>query len=86
MDTRELIDLTGPDGNANFLLMRARKLCKVENLDVDVVQTEMKSGDYDNLLSVMEKYFGKYIYFRRPEFENASVFERQEKKTKVISS
>lgn len=84
MDTRELIDLTGPDGNANFLLMRARKLCKVENLDVDLVQAEMKAGDYDNLLAVMEKYFGKYIRFRRPEFDEPSVFDSPEQKAEVL--
>jgi hypothetical protein len=61
------IDLTGPDGNAFALMAIARQLHR--QLDLDVSQQamldEMMSGDYENLLAVMEKYFGYYIIMYR---------------------
>ena len=61
------IDLTGPDGNAFALMAIARQLHR--RLDLDVSQQamldEMMSGDYENLLAVMEKYFGSYIVMYR---------------------
>ena len=61
------IDLTGPDGNAFALMAIARQLHR--QLDLDVSQQamldEMMSGDYENLLAVMEKYFGRYIVMYR---------------------
>jgi hypothetical protein len=61
------IDLTGPDGNAFALMAIARQLHR--QLDLDVSQQamldEMMSGDYENLLAVMEKYFGSYIVMYR---------------------
>jgi len=55
------IDLTGPEGNAFVLIGYASKWAKQLGLDEDEIQAEMMSGDYDHLLSVLEKYFGKYI-------------------------
>jgi hypothetical protein len=61
------IDLTGPDGNAFALMAIARQLHR--QLDLDVSQQamldEMMSGNYENLLAVMEKYFGSYIVMYR---------------------
>lgn len=61
------IDLTGPDGNAFALMAIARQLHR--QLDLDVSQQamldEMMSGNYENLLAVMEKYFGRYIVMYR---------------------
>ena len=61
------IDLTGPDGNAFALMGIANNLRK--QLDLDISQQamldEMMSGDYENLLAVMEKYFGEYIVMYR---------------------
>ena len=56
-----IIDLTGPEGNAFYLLGIAQKLAKELDLDKDKILNEMKSGDYENLLEVMENYFGDYI-------------------------
>lgn len=61
------IDLTGPDGNAYVLMGIAKQLNR--QLDLEVSDTamlaEMMSGDYENLLAVMERYFGDYIVMYR---------------------
>lgn len=58
---RMVIDLTGPQGNAFFLLGTARKLANRCDIDADTVIEEMKSGDYDNLVDVFDKYFGDFV-------------------------
>jgi hypothetical protein len=55
------IDLTGPEGNAFVLIGYASKWAKQLSLDSKAIQAEMMSGDYENLLNVLEKYFGDYI-------------------------
>lgn len=55
------IDLSGPEGNAFVLIGYAAKWAKQMGLDANEIQKEMMSGDYDNLLSVLEKYFGDHI-------------------------
>ncbi len=62
------IDLTGPQGNANFLLGLAKKLAKQLNLDEEKIVKEMKSGDYEHLLSVFDKYFTGLVKFVDQEF------------------
>jgi len=59
------IDLTGPDGNAFVLLGIAGRLAKQLGKDKSKIQAEMTSGDYENLLSVMEREFGDYIVMYR---------------------
>lgn len=59
------IDLTGPQGNAFFLLGTADKLAKQLGLDPKVVVDEMREGDYDNLLEVFDKYFGTFVILYR---------------------
>lgn len=59
------IDLTGPDGNAFYLLGMARKLAIKLNLDGEAICNEMKTGDYENLLKVFDKYFGEYVTLYR---------------------
>ena len=58
---KKVIDLTGPDGNAFFLLGTARKLCKQLDLDVNQVYGEMTTGSYENLIETFDKYFGSII-------------------------
>ena len=60
-----IIDLTGPQGNAFSLLAFAVKNARKFNLDASVVMEEMKSGDYDHLVSTFEKYFGEYVILER---------------------
>jgi len=59
------IDLTGPDGNAFALLGMARRFAKQLNKDWEDINTRMTSGDYENLLEVMEDEFGSFITFHR---------------------
>ena len=59
------IDLTGPQGNAFFLLGTASNLAKQLGLDDKEIQTEMKSGDYENLLQVFDSYFGNVVTLYR---------------------
>ena len=59
------IDLTGPQGNAYYILGTASNLAKQLGLDGTKIRSEMKSGDYENLLQVFEKYFGEYVTLYR---------------------
>jgi hypothetical protein len=60
-----VIDLTGPQGNAFFLLSQASQYARDLGLDSDQVITEMKSGDYKNLVAVFDHYFGDYVILER---------------------
>ena len=61
----EIIDLTGPDGNAWFLLARANQYGKQLDLDVKKINDEMIAGDYENLLEVFDRYFGEFVILER---------------------
>ena len=52
------IDLTGPEGNAFFLLGTARKWGNQMGLDTEELLEEMQSDDYENLIKVFDKNFG----------------------------
>ena len=60
-----VVDLTGPEGNAFVLIGMAEKWSKQLGLDPEEVQADMMSGDYEHLLSVIEKHFGDYIVMYR---------------------
>ena len=65
---KQVIDLTGPDGNAYYILGTAMKLCKqigISSERTDEILDEMKSSDYENLIKVFDKYFGKLIDLER---------------------
>lgn len=59
------IDLTGPQGNAFFLLGTASNLAKQLDLDGSKIMEEMKSGDYENLLQVFDRHFGSFVTLYR---------------------
>ena len=59
------IDLTGPQGNAFYLLGTARNLAKQLGLDGKAICDEMMSGDYENLLQVFDKNFGMFVTLYR---------------------
>lgn len=59
------IDLSGPQGNAFFLLGTAKNLAKQLELDSEEILTEMKSGDYENLVNVFDNYFGDFVILYR---------------------
>jgi hypothetical protein len=60
-----VIDLSGPQGNAFYLLAVARSLSNQLGLDHKEIETEMTSGDYENLVSTLDKYFGDIITIYR---------------------
>lgn len=59
------IDLTGPQGNAFYLLGTAKNLAKQLGLDGKKIMEEMMSGDYENLLQVFDKNFGSIVTLYR---------------------
>lgn len=59
------IDLTGPNGNAFYLIGTARKLAKQLGLDSQAIQTEMMKGNYENLIKVFDKHFGHFVTLYR---------------------
>lgn len=60
-----VIDLTGPEGNAFVLLGYASRFGKQLGLDVPTILEEMKSGDYENLIEVFDRYFGDFVILER---------------------
>ena len=65
---KQVIDLTGPQGNAFYLLGTASKLCKqigISSSRTKEIMDEMKSSDYENLIQLFDKYFGKLIDLER---------------------
>jgi hypothetical protein len=59
------IDLSGPQGNAFFLLGTATRFARQLGMNEYEVLNEMKSGDYENLLGVFDKYFGDFVIMYR---------------------
>ena len=59
------IDLTGPQGNAFYILGVAKSLCKQLDFNESFVLNEMKSGDYDNLIEVFDKYLVSVVTMYR---------------------
>lgn len=55
------IDLTGPDGNAFFLLATASNLCRQLCRDFKPIEAKMKSGNYENLVQVFDAEFDDYV-------------------------
>ncbi len=60
-----VIDLTGPQGNAFAIMRMARSFARQLNLDSDLIISEMMEGDYENLLTVFDSYFGDYVILER---------------------
>ena len=61
-----VIDLTGPQGNAFFLLGYAKKLAKqLDFEDVDGLLDDMKSSDYEHLIQVFDEHFGDFVILER---------------------
>jgi len=60
-----VIDLTGPDGNAFSLMAYAKRFANQLELDSELIINEMMEGDYENLLEVFDKNFGKFVILER---------------------
>lgn len=61
----EIIDLTGPKGNAFYLMGRAGKLADQLGLDGPAILGDMQSGDYEHLIKVFDKHFGDHVILER---------------------
>lgn len=59
------IDLTGPEGNAFVLLGYASKWAKQFGLDPKPILEDMKSGDYEHLVSALDKHLGEFVVLLR---------------------
>ena len=59
------IDLTGPDGNAYYILGVAKNLCKQVGIPSKPILDEMMSGDYENLIKVFDDKFGSAVIMYR---------------------
>jgi hypothetical protein len=59
------IDLSGPQGNAFYLLGIAKQLAKQLEFDYSEIKAEMTSGDYENLIQVFDSYFGSFVNLYR---------------------
>ncbi len=59
------IDLTGPDGNAFYLMGTAMTLARQLELDGESIINEMRSSDYEHLLQVFEENFGNVVTLNR---------------------
>jgi len=60
-----IIDLEGPDGNAYALLGMAKTWAKQLNLDWRVIEAQATASDYENLLTVLDNYFGSFVIFEK---------------------
>jgi hypothetical protein len=60
-----VIDLTGPQGNAFFLMGQASRYARQLGLDGDAIIAEMKSSNYENLVQVFDRHFGNYVILER---------------------
>lgn len=65
VDQPIVIDLTGPQGNAYFLLGAARKFARQLDIDENPIISEMTSSDYENLVTVFDRYFGAFVILER---------------------
>ena len=65
---KQVIDLTGPQGNAFYLLGLAVKLCNqigFSGLATQGILEDMKSGDYEHLATRFDYHFGHIIDLER---------------------
>jgi hypothetical protein len=59
------VDLTGPQGNAFYLMGLASQLSKKMGLDKDEIIAEMMSSNYENLIKVFDRHFGNLVILYR---------------------
>ena len=56
-----MVDCSGPDGNAFYLLALAQDLakrCDYTQKEIDKMMTELKSSDYEHLILTFDKCIG----------------------------
>ena len=65
---KQVIDLTGPEGYSFYLLGLAVKLCNqigFSGLSTQGILEDMKSGDYEHLITRFDYHFGELIDLER---------------------
>jgi hypothetical protein len=65
VDSTPVIDLTGPQGNAFYLLAQADRYARQLGIDSNTVINQMNASDYENLVQVFDRYFGDYVILER---------------------
>lgn len=60
-DTKIIVDLNGPQGNAFYLLGLATKLSEQLGYNTEQILSEMKESDYETLVLTFDKYFGDHV-------------------------
>jgi hypothetical protein len=61
---KQIIDISGPKGNSFYLLGAAAVFSAKLGYtlsEIDDLQLEMKSGNYDHLLEVFNSHFAEYV-------------------------
>ena len=59
-----VVDCSGPNGNAFYLLGLAQDLakrCDYTQKEIDKMMTELKSSDYEHLILTFDKYWGWHV-------------------------
>ena len=64
-NAKPVIDLTGPQGNAFVLIGLAHRFARQLGLDAEQIETEIISGDYENLIETFDSYFGDHVILER---------------------
>ena len=59
------VDLTGPEGNAFYLIGLTKKLCSTFGISPDPIIQDMMSGDYEHLVKVFDRNFGSFVTLYR---------------------
>jgi len=54
-------DISGSGGNAFAIMGVAKSLARQLDFDGDYITSQMMEGDYDNVLAVFNKYFGRVV-------------------------
>ena len=65
---KEIIDLTGPQGNAYYLLGTAANLMRTMEYtseEAEAVLEKMRGSDYENLIKIFDEHFGSIIDLER---------------------
>ena len=57
------VDLSGPEGNAFYLMGLVGNLCKQLDMELAPILDDMKSDDYDHLLDVIQENFPGLVEF-----------------------
>lgn len=65
MNENIILDLKGADSNAFVLLSVAKDLSHSNKFNWDNIYSELTKSDYENLVNVMENYFGDQVLFVR---------------------